>query len=329
MRAAEYSRTGPAAEVLRLVDLPVPDPGPGEVRVRVMASAVNPTDTKARAGRSVAGGMAFPAVTPHMDGAGVIDAVGEGVDPARVGQRVWLWFAQAGRPRGTAAEWCTVPAHRAVPLPEGTSWEEGACLGIPAMTAHYALLADGPIEGRTVLVQGGAGAVGFYAVQIARLSGARVLATVSRPEQAALAEEAGAHAVLNRHQGDLAGAIRALAPGGVHRIVEVALGSNLALDLAVLARGGTVAFYASDAEPWPLLDTRALMGRDARLHGVLIYEAPEPALAAAVEGIGTLLAAGRLRHRIGLRLPLSRIAEAHEAMEAGRVTGKIVLDPSS
>jgi NADPH2:quinone reductase len=329
MRAAEYDRTGPAAEVLRLVERPVPDPAPGEVRVRVMASAVNPTDTKSRAGRSVAGGMAFPAVTPHMDGAGVIDAVGEGVDAGRIGERVWVWFAQAGRPRGTAAEWCTVPADRAVPLPEGTTWEEGACLGIPAMTAHYALLGDGPIGGRTVLVQGGAGAVGFYAVQIARHAGARVLATVSRPEQAALAGEAGAHAVLYRHDGDLATAIRAEAPEGVHRIVEVALGSNLPLDLAVLARGGTVAFYASDAEPRPVLDARALMRLDARLHGILLYEAPDSALAAAVEGIGALLAAGRLRHSIGLRLPLSRIVEAHEAMEGGRVLGKIVLDPSA
>ena len=329
MRAAEYTRRGPAAEVLRLVDRPVPDPGPGEVRVRVMASAVNPTDVKARALRGADAAMEFPAVTPHMDGAGVIDAVGEGVDAGRIGERVWVWFAQRRRPRGTAAEWCVVPATRAAPLPEGASWEQGACLGIPAMTAHYAVLADGPVEGRRVLVQGGAGAVGFYAVQIARNAGARVIATVSRPEQAARAEEAGAHAVLERHRGDLAAAIRAEAPEGVHRVVEVAFGANLDLDLAVLARGGTIAAYASDAVPEPRVPFRAVMLKDARLHGILIYEAPEPALQAAVRDVNDLIAAGRLRHQIGLRLPLSRIVEAQEAMEGGRVVGKILLDPSA
>lgn len=328
MRAAEYRRRGPAPEVLRLVDLPEPQPGPGEVRVRVAVSAVNPTDTKARGVRPGDAEMPFPAVTPHMDGAGTIDAVGEGVDPACLGERVWLWFAQRGRPRGTAAEWCVLPAARAAPLPEPATFEEGACLGIPAMTAHYALLADGPIAGRTVLVQGGAGAVGFYAVQMARLLGARVLATASRPEAVQRAREAGADVVLERRGGDLAAAIRAEAPEGIHRIVEVALGANLDVSLAVLAPGGTIAAYASDAVPRPVLDFRALMLRDARLHAVLIYEAAESALQAAVRDINRWLAEGALRHQIGLRLPLSRIVEAHEAMEGGRVLGKIVLDPS-
>ncbi len=198
------------------------------------------------------------------------------------------------------------------------------------MTAHYAVLADGPVEGRTLLVQGAAGAVGFYAVQIARQAGAKVIATVSRPEQAARAEEAGAHVILNRHEApDLAGAIRAEAPAGVSRVVEVAFGANLDLDLAVLARGGTIAAYASDAVPEPRVPFRAVMLKDARLHGVLIYEAPEAALQAAVRGLNALIAAGRLRHQIGLRLPLTRIVEAHEAMEGGRVVGKILLDPSA
>ncbi len=330
MRAAEYARRGPAAEVLRVVDLPEPQPGPGEVRVRVAVSAVNPTDTKSRSVRGTDAAMEFPAVTPHMDGAGVIDAVGEGVDTGRMGERVWVWMAQRRRPRGTAAEWCVVPDGRAARLPDGASFEDGACLGIPAMTAHYALLADGPIDGRTVLVQGGAGAVGFYAVQVAKWAGAgRVIATVSRPEQAAQARDAGADAVLDRREGDLAHRIRAEAPGGVDRVVEVAFGTNLALDLGVLARNGVIAAYASDAEPAPRVDFRSFMLKDARFHGVLIYEAPEAALEAAVRDINAMIEAGRLRHQVGLRLPLSRVVEAHEAMEGGRVVGKILLDPGA
>lgn len=327
MRAAEYRQRGPAREVLRIVELPVPEPGPGEVRVRVAVSAVNPTDTKSRNPRGADTSMEFPAVTPHMDGAGVIDAVGEGVDRRRLGERVWIWMAQRRRPRGTAAEWCVVPSDRAAPLPEGASLEEGACLGIPAMTAHHALFAHGPLAGRSVLVQGGAGAVGFYAVQIARWAGAaRVIATVSREEQAARAREAGADAVLDRTAGDLAERIRAEAPEGIDRVVEVAFGSNLALDLAVLARNGVIAAYASDAVPTPEVDFRAFMLKDARFHGVLIYEAPPFALAAAARDINAMIAEGRLVHQVGLRLPLSRIVEAHEAMEAGRTVGKILLD---
>ena len=327
MRAAEYIERGPAAQVLQLVDLHEPVPGPGEVRVRVMVSAVNPSDTKSRSARPGDSVMPFPAVTPHQDGAGVIDAVGPGVSPARIGRRVWLYMANRGRPRGTAADWTVVPSERAVPLPATASFAEGACLGIPAMTAHYALLSDGPLTGKVVLVQGGAGAVGFYAVQIAKWAGAaQVIATVSRPEQAVQAGLAGADLVIDRSTQDVAAAIRAAAPHGVDRVIEVAFGANLTTDLAVLARGGVIATYASDAQPEPAIPFRALMVKDATVRFVLIYEAPQSAHDAAARDINAMIAAGQMRHQIARSLPLTAIVAAHEAMESGRLVGKILID---
>lgn len=329
MRAVEYTARGPAVEVLRLVDLPTPMPGPGEVRVRVMVSAVNPSDTKSRSLRPNDTAMPFPAVTPHQDGAGVIDAVGPGVDAARVGQRVWVYMANRGRPRGTAAEWTVVPNERAVPMPDNTSFAEGACLGIPAMTAHYALMSDGPLTGKTVLVQGGAGAVGFYAIQIAKWAGAaQVIATVSRPEQAVQAQAAGADLVINRKTEDVVACIRAAAPQGIDRVIEVAFGANQADDLAVLARNGVIATYASDAQPEPVVSYRALMVKDAVLRFVLIYEAPQSARDAAARDINAMLSAGALRHQIAQVLPLAKIVVAHEAMESGTQIGKVLMDLS-
>ena len=184
MKAASYDRYGPAAEVLEVRDVERPAPGPGEVLVKVALSGINPTDWKSRSGATPRPIDGFQ--IPHHDGAGVIEAVGDGVDPARVGQRVWLWLAAAGRRWGTAAEWTVVPQDQAVPLSGGASQELGACLGVPAMTAHWCLFADGPVAGKTVLVAGGAGAVGHFAIQLARHAGARVITTVSGPEKATL-----------------------------------------------------------------------------------------------------------------------------------------------
>jgi NADPH:quinone reductase-like Zn-dependent oxidoreductase len=329
MRAVEYRSRGPADEVLALVDIPRPDPGPGEVRVQVMMSAVNPSDTKSRTPRPGDSDMPFPAVTPHQDGSGIIDAVGSGVDPVRVGQRVWLYMAQRGRPRGTAADYTVVPSERAVPLPEAASFADGACLGIPAMTAHYCLLADGPVADKTVLVQGAAGAVGFYAVQIAKWAGAkRVIATVSRPEQAEQARIAGADVIVDRTAGDTAAAIGAAAPEGIDRIVEVAFGANQAIDLAVLARNGVIASYASDADTRPTIDFRALMVKDAVLRFVLIYEAPQAARDAAARDINAMIEAGVMRHQIADIAPLSAVVSAHQRMESGKIVGKLLLDPT-
>ncbi len=324
MRAAWYERHGAAAEVLTLGEMPIPEPGPGEVRVRVIASGLNPTDVKARAGSRPLG---FPRVIPHQDGAGVIDAVGRGVPASRIGERVWLYTVQWQRPWGTAAEFTVVPARLAVRLPGNTSFAEGACLGIPAVTAHRCLFADGPLAGRTVLVTGGAGAVGHYAVQLARWAGATVIATVSSPDKAARAAEAGADHVVHYRSGDAAAEIlEATGGAGVDRIVDVDFGANLPVSLKVLKPNGTIAAYASMGEPEPKLPFYALMAKNATVRTVLLYTMPDQARDDAVRDITALVEAGRLLHVIGARFPLERIVEAHQAQESGKVVGNIVVD---
>jgi NADPH:quinone reductase-like Zn-dependent oxidoreductase len=315
VRAAWYDRQGPAAEVFQIGELPDPSPGPGEVRVAVAVSAVNPSDVKARSG--FRGPMPFPRIVPQSDGAGTVEAVGPGVPEARVGERVWLYQAQWQRPFGTAAEYTVVPAERAVPLPAGTSFAEGACLGIPAMTAHRCLFADGPIDGCTVMVSGGAGRVGFYAVQLAKLAGARVLSTAGSARSRKLAEQAGADLVLQHGAPDL--------DEPVDRFVEVEFGANLPLIQRVLAPNGVVACYASMADREPVLPFYPLMFRNATIRLVLVYEMPEAAKSAAVDDLSRWLADGRLRHHIGPRFGLERIAEAHDAVDAG-ASGNVLVD---
>ena len=324
MRAAWYERTGAAADVLKVGELPIPEPGAGEVRVRVVASGLNPTDVKARAR---AGSMPAPRVIPHQDGAGVIDKVGPGVPATRVGERVWVYIVQWQRAWGTAAEYTVVPARLAVTLPGNTSFAEGACLGIPAVTAHRCLFADGPIAGQTVLVTGGAGAVGHYAVQLAKWAGARVIATVSSAEKAALAAAAGADHTVNYRAGDAAKEILALTGGtGVDRIVDVDFGGNLGVSVEVIKLDGVIASYASMGEREPKLPFYALMSKNVTVRPVLIYTMPEPAKDEGAADVLRLVEAGRLMHLIGARFPLERIVEAHEAQESGKVTGNIVVD---
>ena len=329
MRAAYYEARGPARDVLRLGRLPRPEPGPGQVRVRIAVSAVNPSDVKGRGTFLGATAMQFPRIVPHQDGAGAIDAVGEGVPAARIGERVWLYMSQRGSPMGTAAEWTVLPAERAVPLPAQASFADGACLGIPAMTAHHALLADGPIAGKSVLVQGGAGAVGWYAVQLARWAGAaRVIATAGRPSTKERARAAGAHVVLDRGAPDLADRIMAEAPAGIDRIVEVDFSANQALDARVLARNGVVAAYASDTGYQPVLDFRAFMVKNAVLRTLLIYEAAQHDLDAAARDINACVSAGLLIHQVDRILPLDSIVQAHQAQESDAPVGKILVDPN-
>jgi len=317
MLAAVYRSTG-GPEVLTVEDVPTPEPGPGEVRVRLRVAGVNPTDWKRR---STAEPQDFQ--VPGQDGAGEVDAVGEGVDPARVGERVWVWFAAApGRRWGTAAQWTVVPSRQAVRLPDETSYDMGAGLGIPAMTAWHCLFADGSLDGRTVLVAGGAGAVGNAAVSLARRDGATVVATASTPDKASLATSAGAHAVVDYRAVDAAERVRAAAPDGVARIVEVALGANLALDLAVLAPRGVVSTYADDELR---TSTRPLMVANVSLHFVLVYGLTDAALDAAVTGVGAALADGSLRALPTTRFALADVAAAHAAVEAG-TPGKVLID---
>ena len=322
MKAALYDKHGPAADVLRVEELERPEPGPGEVRVKVAVSAINPTDYKIRSGATPRPMDGFQ--IPHHDGAGVIDAVGEGVDPARVSQRVWTWLAAADRRWGTAAEWAVVPGRQAVPLPDSASFELGATLGVPAMTAHRCLFADGPVNGQTVLVAGGAGAVGHYAIELARWAGARVIATVSGPDKAELARQAGAEHVVNYRDPDAASQIKAVAER-VDRVVEVALGANLALDLALADPGTVVVTYAAEPAD-PVLPVRACMTANVVLRFILLYRVPAGALDQAAADISAALAAGALTELPSQRFPLPDIVVAHEAAEAGPV-GKVFVIP--
>jgi NADPH2:quinone reductase len=325
MRAAWYERTGPAAEVLVLGDRPDPQPADGEVRVRLVAAGVNPRDVKRRAG-SGDRVMVDDLVIPGDDGAGVVDAVGAGVPTTRVGERVWVHSANHGRPFGTAAELVCVPADHAVPLPAAATFDDGACLGVPALTAHRCVHADGPVEGATVLVTGGAGAVGRYAVQFAALGGATVIATASTPQKRAIAQAAGAHHVVDRFAPDAAARIRDLAgPSGVTRVVDVAFGVNLPLIDAVAAPNATVAAYGSDAEPFPLLPFYSLMRRGITIRTVLVFAMPRPALRAAVADVSRLLSDGRLSHCVDGAYSLDEVVRAHEAVEGGVHRGRVLL----
>jgi NADPH2:quinone reductase len=321
MRAALYDRTGPCAEVMRVTDIDRPEPGPGEVRVKISYSGVNPTDWKSRSGATPRPIDGFQ--IPHQDGAGVIDAVGDGVDPGRAGQRVWLWMAAAGRRWGTAAEWTVVPAGRAVPLPDSASFELGASLGVPAMTAHRCLLADGPVEGKTILVAGGAGAVGHYAIELAKFHGARVVTTVSGPEKAELARSAGADLVVNYREPSAAEEIKAFGP--VERVVEVALGANLQLDLAVLRPGHVIVTYAADG-PDPVLPVRACMTANVVLRFVLLYGVPAEALEQAAADITAAVAGGALTELPVHTYRLDEIVAAQDAVQNGAV-GKVLVSP--
>jgi NADPH2:quinone reductase len=326
MRAAWYERTGPAADVLVVGDRPDPVPAAGEVRVRLAAAAVNPRDVKRRAGTGDRA-MTDPLVIPGDDGAGVIDEVGGGVPAGRVGERVWVHAANHGRPFGTSAQHVLVPAARAVPLPAGTSFEVGACLGVPALTAHRCVVADGPVAGRTVLVTGGAGAVGRYAVQLAALAGATVIATATGAEKQRSAREAGAHHVVDNRSPGAARAVAELAPDGVDRVVDVAFGANLAFTSAVLAPNGTIATYGSDADPEPRLPFYRLMRRGTVIRTVLVFVMPPDALAAAIADVTRHLEAGALSHPVAATYALDDVAKAHEAVERGGHLGRILLDP--
>jgi NADPH2:quinone reductase len=327
MKAAFYERQGKASDVLRLGDFPVPQPGPGEVRVKIRASGLNPSDIKARTGFS--GPVAFRVVIPHQDGAGVIDAVGDGVAPTRIGERVWLFEAQYRRACGTAANHAVVPAPQAVHLPDNVSFEVGACLGIPALTAHRCLFADGDIKGLRVLVQGGAGAVGTAAILLAKWAGAWVATTVSTPDQANVARLAGADLVINRRSHDVAAIVKsATQQRGVDRIVEVSVRENLEIDMGCLANGGIISSYAvesaADHLAVPLLKA---MIEGCTFRFVYVYTVPAAAKFAAVSAISQCLADGAYTPTIAMQVPLDSIVEAHEAQESGRVIGKILVIP--
>lgn len=325
MRAVWYEETGPADRVLICGELPDPQPGPGEVRVRLRSSGVNPSDVKSRAG--VRAPIAFPRVIPHSDGAGGIDAVGAGIASERIGERVWLWNAAWQRPVGTCAEYVCLPAEQAVALPDQVDWAAGACLGIPASTACHAVFADGEVAGKTVLVTGGAGAVGHFAIQLARWSGARVIATVSGEAKGQVALAAGADAVVNYREGDVAEAVLAANQGQkVDRIVEVEFGGNLSNSLAVLKPGGAIAAYGSMQDPTPELPFYPMMFGHTTLRMLLVYLLSADERRAVIDRLTQAMHEGALQHAIATRLPLERTAEAHVLVESGQLIGNAVID---
>ena len=322
MRAAFYEAQGPAREVLKVGIMVDPTPGPGELRIRVAASGINPGDIKKRQD-AFGYGMPYPRVIPHSDGAGVVDLVGNDVPTDWIGRRVWCYGAQSYRAFGTAAEYAVLPVEQVVTLPESVSFAQGACLGIPAITAHRCVHVAGPVAGRTVLVQGGAGAVGVCAVQLARRAGAIVIATVRSSPDEAVALQAGANHVL-RHGTDLTDRVRALAPDGVHHIVEVAFGANIATDLELLAVRGSVATYATDAGS-PAIPFWPLLFKNIRVDFLGSDDFTPADKAEAARAVTEALAAGWVGMPIAARFPLEEIATAHEAVEASRHRGRVLV----
>jgi NADPH2:quinone reductase len=313
----------PARAVLQVGEQPDPLPGKGEVRVRLRASAVNPSDVKARGGSRP---VIPPRVIPNSDGAGEIDRVGPGISKARLRQRVWVYNGQWQRPFGTSAQYICLPAAQVIPLPRKVSFAQGACLGIPVMTAHRCLFADGPIDGMTVLVTGGAGVVGHYAVQLARWAGARVIATVSSPEKAEHARKGGAHATINYRTEDVAARLAEVTRGqGIDRVVDVELGINLATYEKALRPAAMIATYAAAAAQDSVLPSR-LRQRNVTVRMVFVYTMPDAAKRQAIADIARWIARGRPKYAIAARFPLGEIAAAHETVESGNKIGHVILD---
>lgn len=322
MRAATFTHSGPARDVLGVVERPLPEPGPGEVRVKIAASGVNPSDVKRRDAKPHGGAAEFPLVIPHSDGAGTIDAVGVGVAAGRVGQRVWLYNAQFERPFGTAAEYTVVPEALAVVLPDGVSFEAGACLGVPALTAYHAIHIDGSVRGQTLLVQAGAGAVGYYAVQFAKADGARVIATVSSEEKAAIARAAGADETIDYKTENVGERVKALTGGaGASRVIEVDFAANAMTYPAILADSATVVVYGSGGNA----TVPSLIRLQTTLEFFIVYKLQGAARQAGLDATNAMLAAGTLKHLIAETVPLAEIVRAHELVESGKALGNVVV----
>jgi NADPH:quinone reductase len=327
MRAAWYERNGSARDVLEVGELEKPRIEPGKVLVRVHTVGVNPSDTKRRARVPLLHGVIQQ--IPHQDGAGVIEEVGDGVPVSRLGQRVWIYEALIAGKAGCAAEYVVVPDENAIELPENISFEVGACLGVPALTAHRCVFADGPVTGKTILVTGGAGSVGIHAIQFAKAAGARVFTTVSRPEQAVVASDAGADLVINRHEEDVVGRIQEAAntvgAPVVDRVIDVAFGETLPSTIKLLKSGGVIATYASDAQPEPAIPFLPLLFLDATIRFVHVYKMSQEAHESAIQATTVGLKEGWLKPTIASRFSLEQIVAAHEASESGKSVGKVIV----
>jgi NADPH2:quinone reductase len=325
MYAAWFEAFGSAKDVLQCGEIENPVVGPGEVLVRMKTSAVNPSDVKKRAG-------SFPNllddgfVIPNSDGAGVIEAVGAGVDSSRVGDRVWLYQAQYARRLGTAAEYVAIDSARAPSLPDNVSFEVGACLGIPVMTSHRAVFADGAVSGQTILITGGAGRVGHYAIQWASQAGATVIATASNDTDKTACLNAGANQVVNHRNDDVVAEILSASGGDlIDRVVDVEFGANLPISVEVLKIGGVIAAYSSTQIPEPRIPFFRMMYKDLTLRSIIVYAMPEDAKKQAIDDIDKALSNDALQHRIAASMPLNEIVTANEVIEQGSIRGAVVL----
>jgi len=325
MKASWFESFGPASEVLVVGAQPKPVPGNGEVLVRLMASGVNPSDVKKRMGSApdlLDGGL----VIPHSDGAGIIEAIGEGVAQNRIGERVWVYEAQHKRRFGSAAEYVAVEHRRAVSLPDSTGFEIGSCIGIPVMTAHRCVFADGSVDGQTLVITGGVGRVGHYAVRWASQAGAKVIATASNDKDAQSCIQAGAAAVVNHRDEDFAARVVAANGGApVDRVIDVEFGANLPATLDMIRTSGTIVTYGSTVVTEPKLPFYQMMFMDLLIRLVIVYNMPEPAKQAAIADIGRALCDERLQHRVAHILPLSEIVRAHELIEQGGFRGCVIV----
>lgn len=324
MKAVWYEQSGPANEVLRVGEMPIPEIEPNEVLIRLHASGINPSDVKKRQG--IREKMQFSRIIPHSDGAGIIEKAGSEVAQDRIGQRVWVYNARWGRPFGTAAEFVVLPAKLAVLLPNNTDFEAGACLGIPAMTAHRCVFSDGTVQGKTVLVTGGAGSVGYYAIQFAKWSGATVIATVSNIEKSKHAKDAGADHVLNYREENIIERIKVITENqGVDRIVEVDFGGNLTINQEIIKLNGCIAAYASEGNPNPQLSFYPLLFKGVTIDMTNVYELPDDARSHAIRDISLMLESNILRHVIAARFDLDKVVSAHQLVESGTAIGNVVL----
>ncbi len=323
MRAAFYERNGPARDVLKLGEVDQPKPGPGEVRVKLKTSGVNPSDVKSREGRTRK--IAFPRVIPHSDGAGDIDLVGDGVPASRIGERVWLWNGQWKRPFGTCAEYIVLPSALAVKMPAATSYEAGACLGIPAMTAYHAVATADANAASTILVSGGAGGVGHYAIQFAKARGAVVIATVSSEPKAKLARAAGADHTIDYKREDVGAQVKDLTDGaGVDAVIEMDIAANAKLYPAILHPRSTVVVYGTGS-PEATIPSQFLLTSSIAIKYIFVYELAPEERAAAVAAINRMLENNTLINNVALTVPLQDIVAAHEAVEQGKAMGNVVV----
>ena len=325
MKAVWYEQIGAADDALRHGNIDDPEVSDGEVLVRIRTSGVNPSDVKTRGGAR--GELQFPRIIPHSDGAGKIEAVGNGVDKNRIGERVWLWNGAFGRAFGTCAEYISLPANQAVEMPENTTFEAGACMGIPASTAYHGVFSGGSVKNKTVLVTGGAGAVGHYAIQLAKWDGAQVITTVSGPEKGLAAEEAGADLVVNYKTDDIVEAVNNFTNGErIDRIVEVEFGGNLSVSEQIIKTNGVIAAYGSVAMGNPELPFYNLMFKNVVLKMYLIYIVPGEARMKIIEGLTKALSENALVHQIAKSFDLTDTIQAHKTVEAGKLIGNTVIN---